>query len=247
MLAETADDFARGYSMRKSLMASTMLLTAALALSGCVTNKTGDVGNKNLRPNSVSDYEKHKLPINGTHSFGSPTYRTRFANDSANERNRRMGRNSLSNNVVGPHENYRIEASDRIARQLTKMPEISSAYVVMSDSSAYVGVTEKRKPGMSAKSAAVNDALKNKISNRVKTMSPAIRNVYVSSSPDFVGRMRGYAAAAAKGHPIQEYLSEFNAMVARVFPVVHTVGSSASDGNYDTHRAYGPFGMKRTR
>jgi YhcN/YlaJ family sporulation lipoprotein len=188
--------------MRKGLIWTTILLTSAITLSGCLDNKLGDVGNKNIRPNAVKGYGVNKM---------------RFANDQDNEQNRMYGERRENNNVIGMHGNSHLEVSNKIADQIATMPGIDAAFVVMTNHNAYVAVKEiPRKK--SAHSVPLTVAMKDKIANRVKAMSPSVENVYVSSNPDFTGRMAGYAAAVKQGHPIQGFLAEFNALVERIFP-----------------------------
>jgi YhcN/YlaJ family sporulation lipoprotein len=189
--------------MRKRLILTTVLLSSALALSGCL-DRTGDVGNKNIRPNTVN-----KLGINNNG--------TRFANDQDNEQNRMYGERRENNNVIGMHGNSRIEMSDKVANKLAASPEIDAAFVVLTDHNAYVAVTQAHK-AKSTKSISLTDALKDKIADQVKSMVPIVENVYVSANPDFISRMKGYASDVRQGHPIQGLIVEFNALVERVFP-----------------------------
>ncbi|WP_276354163.1 YhcN/YlaJ family sporulation lipoprotein [Cohnella caldifontis] len=202
--------------MRKALLTTAIALTAALAVSGCVNNRTGEVGQKNIRPNSVNGYDNHRLSLNGTHSYGSPTYRTRFANDQGNEQNRMLGRNRMGNGVVGPHDNYRLESSHTLASQISALPEVDDAYVLLSDKNAYVGVTLFRRSGTSTYAAGVDNRLRSKIADKVKAAAPGVQKVFVSSHPEFVERMQTYALP--QGRPAQDFLEEFNALSARMFP-----------------------------
>ncbi|MEH7014692.1 YhcN/YlaJ family sporulation lipoprotein, partial [Neobacillus niacini] len=45
-----------------------------------------------------------------------------------------------------------------------------------------------------------------------------IQNVYVSSNPDFVERMKDYGRRIKQGDPIEGFFDEFNETVRRVFP-----------------------------
>jgi YhcN/YlaJ family sporulation lipoprotein len=185
--------------VRKSLLWTFVLLTSAIALSGCLDNKTGDVGNKNIRPNSVG-------------------MKMRFANDQDNEQNRSLhGERMENNNVIGMHGNSRIQTSDKVANKIAAMPGIDSAFVMMTDHNAYVAVKEDPHR-MRAHSITLTDAMKDKIADQIKAMSPSVENVYVSANPDFFGRMEGYASNVRRGHPIQGFLAEFNALVERTFP-----------------------------
>ncbi|WP_219838375.1 YhcN/YlaJ family sporulation lipoprotein [Paenibacillus sp. R14(2021)] len=67
-------------------------------------------------------------------------------------------------------------------------------------------------------SNAAPGSLKDRIAQEVKRMSPQIKEVYVSSNPDFVNRMTAYMNDVRLGHPIQGFIAEFNAMVDRIFP-----------------------------
>ncbi|TFE27841.1 YhcN/YlaJ family sporulation lipoprotein [Cohnella luojiensis] len=194
--------------MRKSIILATAVLSSAIALSGCMDNRTGDVGNKNIRPNAIRGND-----INGLNGMN----RSRFANDQDNEQNRMYGERRENNNVVGMHGNSRIEASDKVAEKIAAMPEIDTAFVMMTDRNAYVAVTQDNDKRTGA-SPDLTDAIKDKVADQVKALSPSVENVYVSANADFVGRMQGYANDVRAGNPIQGLITEFNALVERVFP-----------------------------
>lgn len=185
--------------MRKSLLWIVVVLTSVVVISGCLDNKTGDVGNKNIRPNSVG-------------------MKMRFANDQDNEQNRSQhGERLENNNVLGMHGNSRIQLSDQVANKIAAMPGIASAFVMMTDHNAYVAVKEDPHV-MRAHSLTLTDAMKDKIADRVKAMTLSVENVYVTANPDFFERMKGYAIDVKHGQPIQGFLAEFNALVERIFP-----------------------------
>ncbi|WP_373229469.1 YhcN/YlaJ family sporulation lipoprotein [Cohnella sp.] len=184
--------------MRKRLILTTILLSSAITLTGCM-EKTGDVGNKNIRPNSINNN------------------RTRFANDQDNEQNRMYGERRENNNIIGMHGNSHIELSDEVAEQISSLPEVDSAFVAITDHNAYVAVILDNK-AMTSNSMEIPDMQKDKIADRIKSLSPSTENVYVSTNPDFVSRMQGYANVVQQGHPIQGLIVEFNALVERVFP-----------------------------
>jgi YhcN/YlaJ family sporulation lipoprotein len=192
--------------MRRRLILTIVLLSSALALSGCL-DRTGDVGNKNIRPYTANKYGVDNKETN----------KMRFANDQDNEQNRMYGERRENNNVIGMHSNSRIEMSDKVANKLAASPEIDTAFVVLTDHNAYVAVTQSDKV-KSTKSNQLTNALKDKIADQVKSMAPTVENVYVSANPDFISRMKGYASDVRQGHPIQGLIVEFNALVERVFP-----------------------------
>jgi len=200
--------------VRKSLLLSTVVLSSAIALTGCM-NKTGDLGNKNIRNQSVRDNAMRGYEAN-EYGYRTNSMKMRFANDQDNEQNRIRGERRENNNVIGMHGNSRMESSDRIANKISAMPGVGSAYVMMTDHNAYVAIMEDDKSNSGF--VAMNDGLKDKIADQVKALAPSCENVYVSANPDFVGRMEGYANDVRAGHPIQGFLTEFNALVERVFP-----------------------------
>ncbi|RKP54946.1 YhcN/YlaJ family sporulation lipoprotein [Cohnella endophytica] len=190
--------------MRRSLIRmfilATVILGSSIALTGCM-GKTGDLGNKNIRPNAVR---------------GEGMTKMRFASDQDNAKNRMYGERRENNNVVGMHDNSHLQLSDKVAAKISSMPGISSAYVILTEHNAYVAVKEKGKTQLGAKS--VESGMKDKIANRIKSLSPSVQHVYVSANPDFTKRMEGYANDVKKGHSLQGFISEFNALVERVFP-----------------------------
>ncbi|MCC3377292.1 YhcN/YlaJ family sporulation lipoprotein [Cohnella sp. REN36] len=214
--------------MRKTAVVTSVLLSAALALSGC-SSKQGDLGNKNIRSQSLNN---------------------RFANDGRNEMNRIQGRQQINNNVVGYHDNTHLEVSQKIADKLAARPDIKSAYVMLTNNNAYVSIVTEghgSADGYTAKGTthgspslhkrmstgttgqyghmtatqqptALSEKLKNEVGDAVKAMAPHVNNVYVSENPDLYGRMKNYATAVSEGHPIQGLVTEFNALVNRIFP-----------------------------
>lgn len=194
--------------MRKSLIASTVLLSAALTVTGCM-ERTGDLGNKNIRPQNVKNYNMD----------GNRMKNMRFANDQRNEMNRVDGARRENNNIVGAHGNSHMKLSEKVADKLAALPDVDAAYVMLTDRNAYVAITQNRK-GMTQMSSGddLADGLKNKIANQVKSMSPTTQNVYVSANPDFTSRMKGFAEDVRSGHPIQGFITEFNALAERIFP-----------------------------
>jgi len=219
---------------RKWIMLFAMVVMTGL-LAGCST-KQGHLGNKNIQQNSIA------YDMNGNRIMNK-----RFANDQMNETNRMDGRRLNSNNIIGAHKNYRLEMSSEIADRISEIEGVDRSYVMLTENNAYVAValkdsagsghsgtlTEKSvpkgrtaqsyiRPLMHMKSNETNievaSEMKQRVGEKVKHMAPQIEHVYVSASPDFVHRMNAYADDVKLGHPIQAFITEFNAMVDRVFP-----------------------------
>jgi len=204
-----------------SALSASGLLGASIALAGCAAvEKTGEVGNKNLRPYTANDHEKHGLPLNGVHSFDSPTYRLRSANDRYNHQDEWMLRNRMGNNLVGAHGNDQLEMDGALASQLEALPDVKKAYVIRAGQRAYVGIQENRRHGAMTDISEIRPALKDRIVSQLKSSSPNLREVYITSNPEYMTRMEAYRNAASSGHPAKEFLAEFNALAARIFPAV---------------------------
>ncbi|WP_127533335.1 YhcN/YlaJ family sporulation lipoprotein [Paenibacillus kobensis] len=110
------------------VIAASAVIGAVLA--GCAANQ-GDLGNRApVRSNSV------RYDMNGNRIWDK-----RFANDQMNEMNRVNGRRLNSNNIIGSHDNYRLEMSKNIADRLTAMKEIRTANVMLTNNNAYVAVS----------------------------------------------------------------------------------------------------------
>lgn len=205
------------------------LMAASLALAGCAAvEKTGDVGNKNLRPYTANDYEKHGLPLNGVHSYGSPTYRLRSADNRYNHQDEWMLRNRMGNNLIGAHGNDQLEMDEGLAGKLEALPGVNRAYVLLAGDRAYVGIEERRSSGQGDEQtgAGLTTERIDRIVRSVKKHSPKARNVYVTSNPEYLSRMEIYRDSEKNGRPVREYLAEFNALAARIFPAVTNTGPS---------------------
>ncbi len=220
--------------MHKRIIALSAGVLLSTMLAGCM-EKQGDLGNKNIRSNSIR-YDAN----------GNLLKDKRFADDQMNEMNRVNGRRLNSNNIIGSHKNYRMEMSGKIAESITKMDAVKLSYVLLTDHNAYVAVSldeeepagnskmmsrtnsgymgkegvrmSRRMSSLSTGQHMLTDQIKDEIAKEVKRSRPSVEHVYVSANPDFVGRMNAYMNDVKQGHPIQGFIAEFNSMAERVFP-----------------------------
>lgn len=224
--------------MRKKIAALSAGVLLGAMLSGCGMNNQGDLGNKNIRPNSAR-YDAN----------GNLVKDKRFAN---HQMYGMKGNNSIKNN-----QTHRMEMSEQIADRITKLGTVKSSYVMLTNNNAYVAVSfndrgldgnakmmnrtnmgllgrdgaaaGKRMGSLSTSEDKLTDEIKNQVADAVKQMDPGIANVYVSANPDFVGRMNAYMNDVKLGHPISGFFAEFSAMVERLFPAES--GTNVSNGN----------------
>ncbi|KRF53838.1 YhcN/YlaJ family sporulation lipoprotein [Priestia megaterium] len=107
----------------------------------------------------------------------------------------------------------RLKVADEAANRIAKLDEIDSANVIVTNRNAYVAVVlQDRSKGE------VTDRLEKKIADQVRATDPDIQDVFVSSNPDFVERMRDYGNRINEGAPVKGLFEEFTETVRRVFP-----------------------------
>jgi hypothetical protein len=99
-------------------------------LAGCAANQ-GDLGNRHPMQQQSVRYDM----------MGNRIMSKRFANDQMNEMNRINGLRMNSNNIVGIHDNYRMEMSQNIADSLASKKLVKSARVMLTNHNAYVAVS----------------------------------------------------------------------------------------------------------
>lgn len=99
-------------------------------LAGCAANQ-GDLGNRSPVEQQSVRYDM----------MGNRIMSKRFANDQMNEMNRVNGLRLNSNNIVGIHDNYRMEMSQNIADSLASKKLVKSAKVMLTNNNAYVAVS----------------------------------------------------------------------------------------------------------
>ncbi|MFD2612503.1 YhcN/YlaJ family sporulation lipoprotein [Paenibacillus gansuensis] len=141
-----------------------------------------------------------------------------------------QGIRNYGNHMGGTHHNDRMEISQKLAENISAMPEVHSANVLLTNENAYVAVVLEHSGSWNAKSratkgnnsadseAALEDSVKSKIDGEIRKAQAGIRNIYISANPDFVARVNNIAEEASRGHAIQGFIEEFNSMVRRVFP-----------------------------
>jgi len=106
-----------------------------------------------------------------------------------------------------------LKVADEAANRIAKLDEVDNANVIVTNRNAYVAVVLKNEAN-----GEVTDPLKKKISDQVRATDRDIRNVYVSSDPDFVNRMEGYGNRINEDATRNGLFEDFTETVRRVFP-----------------------------
>jgi YhcN/YlaJ family sporulation lipoprotein len=135
-------------------------------------------------------------------------------NDEARD-NDRTANNANIQNVANRNNNNdtRMQVADKAQDKIENLSEIRHANVIVTNRNAYVAVVLD-----DDSKGEVRKDVENKISDQVKSTDDNIRNVFVSSNPDFVDRMGDYGDKIQSGKPIRGLFEEFNEMVQRIFP-----------------------------
>jgi YhcN/YlaJ family sporulation lipoprotein len=100
-------------------------------------------------------------------------------------------------------------AADRIAR----LNGVKSANVLVTNRNAYVAAV------VNIPSNQVTRTLEDQIAKEVRATDPNIQNVYVSTNPEFVDRVRQYVDDVRRGRPVSGFFDELSTIIQRIFPV----------------------------
>ena len=136
---------------------------------------------------------------------------TRGYRDTARDMRRASNRTGMHTTNVSTRD--KIDIAEDAADLVTKLPEVDSANVLVTDRNAYVAA----KLNDRSRKELTRD-VESKISKQVKKADKNVDHVYVSTNPDFYDRVRDYTEDVRRGHPVRGFASEFSDMVQRVFP-----------------------------
>jgi spore cortex protein len=132
-------------------------------------------------------------------------------------RDRDMDNNMDNNMDMGMDnqydENARMDVADEAAEKVTELKEVEDATVIVTDNNAYVAA--KLEGGENTK---LTKETEKKIADAVQNTDPDINDVFVSTNPDFLDRLNGYADEINQGNPVSGFVKEFNETIRRIFP-----------------------------
>lgn len=124
-----------------------------------------------------------------------------------------VGYDPNGNDNNNDNNQTRLEVADKAADRIAKLDEVETANVIVANRNAYVAVVLQN-----GANGEVTDRLEKKIADQVRATDRDIRDVFVSSNPDFVNRMEDYGSRINKGDPVTGLFEEFTETVRRVFP-----------------------------
>lgn len=115
---------------------------------------------------------------------------------------------------VNQTSGHKLELADDVADKITKLKEVESANVIVTNNNAYVGVVLKK--GVSS-----TEELDKKIADEARAANANFKNVYVSTNPDFAKQFTEYGEKIRANEPVEGFFKEFSDTVKRVFPDAH--------------------------
>ncbi|MDD2574308.1 MAG: YhcN/YlaJ family sporulation lipoprotein [Bacillota bacterium] len=112
-----------------------------------------------------------------------------------------------------PQEDSR--RADKLADRIEDLDNIEDATVIISGSTAYVGVDmDENLQGR------MTDALKERVIDRAKKTDMMLNRVYVSADSDTVTRLKNYAKDIEDGKPISGIIQQIDEIFRRPAPTV---------------------------
>jgi spore cortex protein len=121
--------------------------------------------------------------------------------------------NGQNGNEENGSDQNDLRNSEDAQQKVEAMKEVDNAVVITAGSKAYAAV----KLANGGKGD-VNDEMKKKVSDQVQAADQNINEVFVSSNPDFMERMRGYRDDIQNGNPVRGLFDQFSETVQRIFP-----------------------------
>ncbi|NEW07419.1 YhcN/YlaJ family sporulation lipoprotein [Paenibacillus sp. SYP-B3998] len=108
----------------------------------------------------------------------------------------------------------KIQIAQQAAANILKLNQVQQANVLVTNRNAYVAAVLHQGTGLSRD-------VEDQIAKQVRATDPNIQNVYVSTNPDFFGRISTYVNDVRQGKPVSGFFAEFSETVKRIFPNAH--------------------------
>lgn len=195
-----------------------------LSLTGCNTDNAADERtalNDNMRnvtyigddERVVNENNRYTTDDNGRYGVDGSLRNVRNVGGGGEGINNPLRNNGDVDGLVNRRDEPLMSKADEAADKVASLQGVERATVIVTDRNAYVAAELDGQPN-----AALTRRMENEIAEAVRQTNGNIRNVYVSTNPDFMGRMDGYANDIDTGRPATGLFDEFNEAVRRVFP-----------------------------
>jgi YhcN/YlaJ family sporulation lipoprotein len=165
-------------------------------LVGCNMNEQG---NEHNQSGEVDNRQQGARNVGN--ALGNPN--TDFMNNTINMKNTTTRTNNTS----------RLRVADEAQNQVESLFEVKHATIIVLDRNAYVAVVMDKDFN-----GEVSSRIQDEIAAQVRSTDSTIRNVFVSSNPDFVESMSEYGDKIRSGKSNTGLEKDFSKMVRGVFP-----------------------------
>jgi YhcN/YlaJ family sporulation lipoprotein len=118
-------------------------------------------------------------------------------------------------NPVPKNKENRFDIAQTAADRIARLKGVKSANVLVTNRNAYVAAVVNTPKNQ------ISNVLKDQIAREVRTTDRSIQNVYVSTNPEFVDRVRVYVDDIRRGRPVTGFFDELNKIIQRIFPAAH--------------------------
>lgn len=123
-------------------------------------------------------------------------------------------------------ESYSVQQSggssdmpQRMAEAVAGIDGVRTAHVLVSGDQAYVAVMlQNGGRGREPQEHAISQTLKGTISDKLRTMDPSVRHVYVTDRTEDLRRFETLRTELREGRPVQELMRELSESITRTIP-----------------------------
>ncbi|MGD6877047.1 YhcN/YlaJ family sporulation lipoprotein [Bacillus infantis] len=176
---------------------------ASVLITGCASSNQGSQDGK--------DGQSGTLSMRNVTDSDATDDANNLLDDKQN--NNKQYNNGLEDNGQNDSDQNNLRNSEDAQQKVEAMKEVDKAVVITAGSKAYAAVKLAN-----GENADVNDEMKKKVSDKVQAADQNINEVFVSSNPDFMERMRGYRDNIQNGKPVRGLFDQFSETVQRIFP-----------------------------
>ena len=137
------------------------------------------------------------------------------SNDTTNNTtldNNNMNTNDRMDQTNGTNGDLSTRA-DKIENAVTKLDEVNSATVVITENTALIGINMT-----SGTKGSLNTEIKKKVEDAVKNADKEIDRVSVTADPDLFTRIENVAEDIASGKPLSGFGQEIEEIIRRITP-----------------------------
>lgn len=197
-----------------------MSIFAVLLLTLVACQNADNTGSQDAGTNGNDTAEQTRYNNNSNNNTGDGI--TGVRNNTMDRDADQLQERGANDNDGNRNNQYDVseEAAERIKNDIEGIDRVQ---VLTTDNNAYVAAGFDNKNHQNRKNnedgeEEVNEEMKQKIGDIVRSVDNNIENVYVSSNPDFIDLTNNYVDDMNNGEPIEGFFDQMGNMIERVFP-----------------------------